>query len=260
MRTDFAEALRWHLAPFLKPVLQHRAVPVELHEREEGEPGTYQYVRSGITGDYGDIGDVLAYAIWDMHSFVAKVTRDYVLLHAGAVSRDGRIMLLPAQRDAGKSTTVSALLTEGFAYLSDELGAIDPITAQAFPFAKRITLDQESLAYFPGVEERLQDRTGLSATLGQRYVRPEDLGAEIGTAGPVGWIVFIGAGRDGPPRLERISAASAVAELARNAFNLHVYGGDGALLLSNLARKADAYILEGGSPNERAELLADELR
>jgi hypothetical protein len=257
---DVAEALRWHLAPFIKPQLQHRAVPVEFFEREDDGPDTYQYVRSGMVGDYGDIAEVLGYAIWDLHSFVPKITRDYVLLHAAAAARDGRVVLLPAQREAGKSTTVSALLMAGFSYLSDELGAIDPITAQAFPFEKRITLDQASLAFFPGLEERLQDRSGLSSMLSDRYVRPEDLGAAVGGAGPVAWIVFIGADRGGPPRLEKMSAASAVADLARNAFNLHVYGGDGALLLSKLARSADVYVLEGGSPHERAALLADELR
>jgi hypothetical protein len=243
----------------VKPKLQHRAVPVEVFERENEPAGTYQYIRSGIVGDHGDIAEVLRYAIWDLHSFVSKATRDFVLLHAAAVARGGRVVLLPAAPDAGKSTTAAALLGAGFEYLSDELGAIDPISAQVFPFEKRISLDQEALRFFPGIEERLDDRHGLSGALIDRYVRPEDLGSSVARPGPVSSVVFLGADRDGPPRLEPIAAAAAVAELARNAFNLHIYGADGVVLMSKVVREARAYALEGGTPNDRAALLADTL-
>src|SRR5207302_2782172 len=120
--------------------------------------------------------------------------------------------------------------------------------------------DQSSLEFFPGLEARLEDRREIPLSAANRFVRPEDLDATVAEPGPVSWIVFLGADRAGAPRLEPIASAAAVAELARNAFNVHVYGGAGVLLLSRLAREATSYVLHGGSPGERAEFLAERLR
>ncbi len=123
-----------------------------------------------------------------------------------------------------------------------------------------MSLDAETLRFFPELEERLEDRRGLSAELEQRFVRAEDVGAVL-SQGPleVGWIVFPTSSWEGPPRLSPIPAAEAVGRMAERAFNLYLYGERGAVLLSRVASKAQAFELEGGTPRERAELLAERL-
>ena len=279
---EFGRALKWHLEPFYRPTDEPWFVPVEVHEYDDhqhdhdhdhdhhrahdeevvldaDEGPLYRYER-GLSPQFtGPIAGALSWALWDMHALVPKLSRDFLFLHAGAVARDEGALLLPAAMDTGKSTLTAALLTQGFDYLSDELGPVDPITGQIFAFPKRISLDATSLELFPGVEERLEDRVGLSASLRERYARPEDFGARIGGPVPARWIVFPTPDREGAPRLTPLSSAEAVELMARNLFNLSVYRERGAILLARVAREARAFRLDGGSSADRARLLGESL-
>jgi hypothetical protein len=161
--------------------------------------------------------------------------------------------------DVGKSTLTTALVEAGFHYLSDEAAPVDPVTTRVYPFPKRISLDASALGFFRGLEDRLQDRQGLSSQLPQRYVAPEDLGGEVGGPAPAGWVVFLSAQRDGPARLVPVTRAEALQQLVRYTFNLEDYGERGMVLLSRLLADAQAYRLQGGDPRARASLLGEAL-
>ena len=94
----------------------------------------------------------------------------------------------------------------------------------------------------------------------ERFVRPEDVDARVAEATMVRWIVFPMEDFEGPARLEPMSKAGSVEAMAANCFNLYRYGDRGVVLLSRLAKEADAFRLIGGSISERAELLSDQLR
>ncbi len=218
----------------------------------------YRY-QGSETVDMEDLSPALLHALWDIHAAVPRNTRDFVNLHAGVVSRGGGALVLPATMEVGKSTMAVALMAKGFDYLSDEVGAIDPITTRVYPFPKRISLEAETLAFFPGLMDRLEDRQGLTGRLAARFVRPEDLDARFGGPAPVRWIVFPEADRKGTPRLEPIPRAQAVERMAEHCFNLYRYAERGVVLLSRVAQGAEAFSLTGGNPQERAELLAERL-
>lgn len=168
-------------------------------------------------------------------------------------------MLLPASQDVGKSTLTVALMAAGFDYLSDEVGAIDPVTGRVYPFAKRVQLDPETLEFFPGLSERLDDRRGLTGRLLARFISPPDVGARFGEPARPRWIVFLDPDRTGTPHLEPVTKSAAVQRMAENSSNLYRYGERGVILLSRVAADADAFTLSGGNPKERAELLAERL-
>jgi hypothetical protein len=229
-----------------------------LDEDAGGDPPLYSYFRGDeLKLKSRDLGRIFAHAVWDIPASVPEKTRDFILLHAGAVSHDGSSMLIPAEAGVGKSSLVAGLLDVGFRYLSDEAGAIDPVTGHAYPFPKRLSLDIRTIGLFPGLEDRLQDRgTPLSDRLEDRFVRPEDLGAEVGGPAAIRWLIFPTPERDGPPRLTPIPSSEAVRRMARYAFNLYRYEARGVVLLSRIATEAEAFELAGGSVQERAELLA----
>ena len=229
-----------------------------LGEDAEEDPPLYSYFRGDeLKVKSRHLGRILAHAVWDIPASVPEKTRDFVLLHAGSVSRDGSSMLIPAEAGVGKSSLVAGLLSLGFRYLSDEAGVIDPVTGHAYPFPKRLSLDMGTVRLFPELEDRLQDRgTPLSDRLEGRFVRPEDLGAEVGAPGVIRWLIFPTPERDGPPRLTPISTSEAVSRMARYSFNLYRYEARGVVLLSRVAAEAEAFELSGGSVQERAELLA----
>lgn len=72
-------------------------------------------------------------------------------LHAAALGRDGRGLLLVANSDCGKSTLAYSLVREGWRYLSDDmvlLRAGGP-AVDAVPFRRRFGLDAVAGRFFP---------------------------------------------------------------------------------------------------------------
>jgi hypothetical protein len=260
----FSEALRWHLAPFRRPALEAASVPVYVYRHEDDGRTTakprYAYLRDGYYGTTGYLEEMLWLAVADVYQVVGQTTRDFLLLHAGSVARGGDGLFLPAEPDAGKSTLVTALLSSGFDYLSDEFGAIDPITRRAYPVQKRIALNQDALRFFPGLEGRMSDRARLSETLSQRFARPEDMGARVAQPVRTRWVVFPSADWEGPPRLRPLTKAEAAERMAEKSLNLYRFADEGVLLLTEVAREAESFALDGGTPVERAALLSEALR
>lgn len=259
----FADVLRWHLEPFRTTARPPHGFMVDMLVPPNGSEDASSAYSFRIAGEERfsshSIMELLIHALWELHSVVPKMVRDFLFLHAGAVVRHDQALLLPAMADSGKSTLVASLGQAGFGYLSDELAALDPVTTRAYPFEKRIKLPIDALRFFPGLNERLADREGLARHLRDRYVRPDDLGTTVSGPGPVRWVVFPVADWEGPPVLEPMSRAASVEAMAAACFNLYRYGDRGVTLLSRIAHQAQAYRLTGGSPSERAALLEDRL-
>lgn len=60
----------------------------------------------------------------------------FVTLHAAAVARAGRLVLLAGESGAGKTTLTLALLEAGWTYLSDDLAPVSRDTVLVHPFPK----------------------------------------------------------------------------------------------------------------------------
>jgi hypothetical protein len=256
---SFLEALGWHLEPFRRPRLEHGFVPVQMYVTEDDkarDERPYSLFRGGeLVHASPHLAAMLTFALWDIHAYVPKNIRDFLVMHAGSVTGNGGSVLLPAEPEVGKSSTVAAMLQRGFRYLSDELGVIDPVSGHAYPFPKRIALQKSSTV---GAQlEESTERHPLTLALQDRYFAPEELGSSVGPAGPVRWLGFLSENRQGLPRLRGISKAEAVERMAKNAFNLDVYGDRGVILLSRVASEAEPFVIEGGNVEARADLLAD---
>ena len=68
-----------------------------------------------------------------------------VALHAGAVSRRGRVILLPGKSGAGKSTLTAWLTAHGYSYLTDELIFLPEHGAVQF-FSRPVCLKSATVA------------------------------------------------------------------------------------------------------------------
>jgi hypothetical protein len=258
----FANALRWHLAPFQHHRLEHQAVEIGVYVQEEDqdlEPAPLSYFRGGsLEFRHPELHSFVKHVLWDINRFVPERSRDFLYLHAGSVGAPEGAVLLPAPANFGKSTMVAAMLREGFSYLSDELGVIDPVTARAYPFPRLLRLDQQTVRQFPGLENRLEDLKGRGGDEFDRFVRLEDLDAAVASPSRIQDLVFLSDARDGAPRLKELTKAEAVERMAANCMNLYRYGDRGVILFSRIASDARSYLLEGGTALERARLLADE--
>ena len=262
MNADFSDELRWHLDSFIRPVEEAWSVKVGVFREGEspGDDVPWSYLTGrAVTFRGRSIAGVLSHAVWDIHHVVPEKTRDFVLLHAAVAAFGGRALIVPALSGVGKSSLALALAHTGASYLSDEIGAIDPVTSRVWPFPRRITLDKAALEAFPSIVGRLEPRPPLTRLLGEEFVHPREIGSEIGGPADPGWIVFPSRDREGPPRLRALDRAETVRRMAEHCFNLFRYGDRGVIVLSRVAEAAPGYELVGGVAAERADLLLQDL-
>lgn len=82
---------------------------------------------------------------WGCNWQIAHRLNHLLMLHAGAVERDGLALLLPATPGSGKSTLTAALSQRGWRLLSDEFGAFDPAAGVFRAVLKPIALKNQSI-------------------------------------------------------------------------------------------------------------------
>jgi HprK-related kinase A len=92
-----------------------------------------------------------------MNLQMALGQRRYLLLHASAVERDGRALLMTGVSGAGKSTLAALLSLRGWRLMGDEFALVDPATGMVHAFPRLVSLKNAAI----GVVER--------AAAGQRF-------------------------------------------------------------------------------------------
>jgi HprK-related kinase A len=80
-----------------------------------------------------------------MNLQLALGERRFLLLHAACVERDGRALILTGESGSGKSTLSALLMEAGWRFLGDELVLIDPVSGQAIPFPRPVSLKNASI-------------------------------------------------------------------------------------------------------------------
>lgn len=81
-----------------------------------------------------------------MNLQMALGQRRFLLLHASAVERDGKAIILTGESGSGKSTLAALLGEAGWRLLADEFVLIDPDTGLIHPFPRAISLKNGSIA------------------------------------------------------------------------------------------------------------------
>lgn len=82
---------------------------------------------------------------WGGNWMAASRLNHLLLLHAGALERDGLALLLPAVPGSGKSTLTAGLSQRGWRLLSDEFGAYDPAQGVLRAMLKPVALKNQSI-------------------------------------------------------------------------------------------------------------------
>jgi HprK-related kinase A len=76
----------------------------------------------------------------------------HLLLHAAAVEREGRAVLMTGHSGAGKSTLAALLGERGWRFLGDEFALVDLEDGRVHPFPRPVSLKNEALGLFEGVD------------------------------------------------------------------------------------------------------------
>lgn len=262
--------VRWNSAPigdYVRSVLEPFAVPPDPGEHRNpptpGTPPTYFLIKRRPSDDaryellYGDqnafntmirspqLTDVLTHLFWNINSETTRRTGDLLLIHAGAVlTPAGDGLLLPAPSGSGKTTLVAGLVRQGFGYLSDEAGAIDPVTGRLHPYPKALTLKSAPAELFPDLVA-VNGRRDLLP--GIWHVRPQDIRpGSVGGPSEVRFVVAPRYRRGARTELAPMSRAAGVVELGDNTMNLLFYRSRALTLLARVVARARCYRLEYG--------------
>lgn len=181
--------------------------------------------------------DLTTTLTWHINSSaVERSVHRHVLIHASAATLAGVTVILPAEEESGKSTTVAGLLRQGFDYITDEVVAMDPSTGAVTPFPKALSIDPGAWPLFP----ECRPRHHADSWRTQWHVPPSALGARTtrGTAPPPRVVVFPRYAAGARTVVQPISKGEAVHELARMSFDFRRHAGRNLHLFGALMRQA----------------------
>ena len=72
--------------------------------------------------------------------------RRQLILHASAAERGGKALVMTGESGSGKSTLSAMLGRTGWRFMGDEFALIDPVTGEAVPYPRLISLKNEAIA------------------------------------------------------------------------------------------------------------------
>lgn len=186
---------------------------------------------------------------WGLNWCVGQRSHQYLLLHAAALERRGRALLLPAIPGSGKSTLCAALSQRGWRLLSDEFGMFDFRTRRIVPFPRPIALKNESIGVIRGFAPEAElgpmfpkTRKGTVAHL--RPPRGAVLAMDRAVA--PGWVVFPRFSAEAALALTPVPRSRAFHRLAHNSFNYAITGADGFTAIAEITRDTPCYDLTFG--------------
>lgn len=222
-----------------------RAVVDVVGVRVEVEAPDHQ---AGALGD--GLRDVVVDALADcsilvegpeIEAVVAAAVREAIkhapglLLHAGAVARDGQAVIFPGESGTGKSTLTAACVRRGFGYLTDEVVAIDLCSSTMTGFARPLMLTRWAAA-----------ELGLDVMPGKPKVpvTAERLGGT--TVGGSLYPAHIVELRHGAVEtaLEPMTAGETLTSILRASFNHHRHGERAWRAAGDLAGRARGWRLD----------------
>jgi len=177
-----------------------------------------------------------------MNLQVALGWRRHMLLHASAVARDGRAVVMSGESGSGKST-LAALLGEGdWRLMGDEFTLIDPVAGDALAFPRAISLKNEAIAEMAGRVDAARLGPLLAGTpkgdIRHLIPRADAIAAMHQPVRPA-LILFPRFG--GEPAIEPMGEGEAFVRLTEASTNYIALGEAGFAALTRLVRTTPAF-------------------
>ena len=111
-----------------------------------------------------------------MNLQMALGQKQYLLLHAASVEKDGRALILTGESGAGKSTLAALLGERGWRLMGDEFALVDLDSGQLLPFPRAVSLKNGAIAVMEAAvaANRFGPRLENTPKGAIRHLRPRD--------------------------------------------------------------------------------------
>jgi len=194
---------------------------------------------------------------WVCNWYISARAHSYLLIHAAAVEKNGRVAILPAPPGSGKSTLCAALVCAGWRLLTDEMTLLRLDDGRVQPVPRPVSLKNASIgvirAFAPEAVFGPEVADTTKGTIAHMKA-PRDSVLRAAEAAAPAWIVFPRYEANASLRLEPIAAARAFTRVAENCFNYGLLGREGFDALGRLVDAAPAHELHYGQLPEALAL------
>lgn len=188
---------------------------------------------------------------WGLNWCVVSHINTYLLIHSGVLAKDDRIVLLPGEPAAGKSTLTAGLMLRGWRLFSDELALVEAGSNQLRPMVRPVNLKNDSIGIIRTfAPEAVLNKETPDTTKGVvSHLRPTAASvAEARRPGRVAWVVFPRFTRGlTERRITRVSRPQAFMRLADLSFNYATLGLRGFETLRAVVSDAACFDFAFGS-------------
>jgi len=197
-----------------------------------------------------------------MNLQMALGQRRFLLLHAAAVEREGKAVLLTGHSGAGKST-LSALLGErGWRFMGDEFALLDPESGLIHSFPRTVSLKNESLALFGQVDPARLGPVMEGTPKGTiRHLRPPaNAVARMAEPAEPALILFPRFGSNMAGEAREVGSAEVFVRLTQASTNYVALGRRGFVALTRLVSSVPARAIDYATSDEGVRLVEEQWR
>ena len=182
--------------------------------------------------------------------------RRHLLLHASAVERDGRVLVMTGQSGSGKSTLSALLGSEGWRFLGDEFVLLDPVTGNVAPFPRLISLKNEAIAAMQSAQPDARFGPLLAGTPKgdiRHMVPPAEAIARMGQGGAPALLLFPRYGYPGAVR--EVAPGETFMRLTQASTNYVALGEEGFTTLTRFVKSMPSRAIDYQSGEEAIALV-----
>lgn len=182
--------------------------------------------------------------------------RRHLLLHASAVERDGRVLVMTGQSGSGKSTLSALLGSEGWRFLGDEFVLLDPVTGNVVPFPRLISLKNEAIAAMQSAQPDARFGPLLAGTPKgdiRHMVPPAEAIARMGQGGAPALLLFPRYGYPGAVR--EVAPGETFMRLTQASTNYVALGEEGFTTLTRFVKSMPSRAIDYQSGEEAIALV-----